>query len=84
MSIFDISKVSLNEHGYVELGDDELIQLESSETLATAGAGNNWSCGGINSLCTNTYCGGSSNTSECKNSLSCGTSRNARCSTMEQ
>ncbi|SHH62696.1 hypothetical protein [Massilia sp. CF038] len=84
MAIFDVSKISLGADGTVELGDEDLITLEGSASTLIAGGGNNIYCGGVNSTCSNTFCGGSTNSSSCSNNWSCGGTSNNRCRVQEQ
>lgn len=76
---FDISEITLDGEGRVELNDQTLKDLEGSLSVISSGGGidNNWYCSGNNPTCTNSFCGGTSN-SDCMNSLTCGSTNNGK------
>lgn len=72
--VFDVSKISLDTSGRLELGDEELRKLESSQQITTAGGDFNWDCdGSFNGACENVSCtgGGTTNTDFCVNDNAC-------------
>jgi hypothetical protein len=68
----ELSAISTDSHGRVVLGDDALLEIEKSFTIATGG-------GSSNNSCTNdTDCAGSTNTS-CSNHHNCKRTDNSGC-----
>ncbi|SHH62662.1 hypothetical protein [Massilia sp. CF038] len=72
MKNFDMTSVSIDEHGCVALSDSDLLALEKEAVNVLAGAAyadlirnsscTNGSCAGtLNTTCTNRWCGGASN-----------------------
>lgn len=68
-------KISLDEFGRVILGDEDLEAMAAEAHIVQAGAGNTV-CSGQNASCGNSWCGGTTNSGACSNSVYCGGSRN--------
>jgi hypothetical protein len=85
-NFFDLSTLTLDANGRTEIGDADLQKLQNMyaggqitprPNIDTCIRSNTY-CRGSNPLCSNSNCGGTSNTVECRNTASCGGTTNAK------
>lgn len=73
----DIDSIKVDASGRVVLSDQALSEMEADAIFISAGGTDDWCssnsmCGGGNTQCGNTYCGGSTNYTSCTNGRYCG------------